>query len=80
MGTNQHDCQFTKRDTQSKLFTRGLDMFTHAQSWEPGVYILSERLMTGAAQSTLCPVNRYRALWRATSAQICVKDLNTVHP
>ena len=53
-------------------------MFTHAQSWGPGVYILSERWMTGAAQSSLCPVNRYGALWRATSAQTSVKNLNTV--
>lgn len=55
-------------------------MFTHAQSWEPGVYILSERLMTGAAQSALCPVNHNGALWRAVSAQICVKTLNTGDP
>lgn len=34
--------------------------------------MLSQRWMTGAAWSTLCPVNRDGALWRATSAQICV--------
>lgn len=54
-------------------------MFTHAQSGGAGgVYILSERLMTSAAQSSLCPVNRYGALWGAASAQIGVKNLNTV--
>lgn len=73
MGTNQHPLHFTERDLQSKQCTLGLDMFTRAQSCEPGVYILSERWMTGAAQSTPCPVNRDGALWRATSAQITVR-------
>lgn len=71
-GINQHHSPFTKRDTHRKLFTPGLDMFTQVQSCESGVYKLSERWMMGAAQSTLCPVNRDGALWRATSAQICV--------
>lgn len=48
-------------------------MLTRAQSCEPGVYILSERWMTGQARSTWCPVIRDGALWRATSAQITVE-------